>query len=581
MSDLLQHATTPSVTRKLLHLCGSELVPYDLPTTTSSSQPARSRSKSYTSGSGNGSHSSHQKSQVLTTEARSRTKTTTTNATNATTQVIPTATWNILLLAARAGHAALPSPVQNKREFWFQAAETGRITRSDLPKSFRHQDARLAMECLYQTARQLHRFEPSAVRHVLGQHPHLLQQDAARALLPLLLYYKVVGYTDDFLSEHLPLLPSRIFENKALMLQAIRVHARSALQWMATELWDDAEIVQAAVRAMGAAALEFLPDPVQLNHPEWVAQAIQCHDQDDYSHVVLLVTESNHDRSESDSDDDSHDNDETDSQSGDHHSDDDDESEDQEYINLVADDFPIDQQQHYPTNIWTIYNWIHEDLFLNRQVALAWVSRGGEYLHDEFDEDLESDAELFLLIAEHNWCDFMFADEDALLSNKTFMARAVAKNGLVFREGRNGLATDYDLALIAFANAPDLLDHYEWSCITSPDFTFLTQFAKHVRDQIAQHEAHVHFVLGILEHEESNASNNGKVDSSIVNGERDIPPSINGKECTNTGHLDMLRVGQETTFAFSRKIAGYAGVPKSHELKLLRQASVNLAAFGL
>jgi len=42
-------------------------------------------------------------------------------------------------------------------------------------------------------------------------------------------------------------------------------------------------------------------------------------------------------------------------------------------------------------NIWTIYNWISQDLFLNRQVCLAWVQRGGNFLHKEFDEAMQDD----------------------------------------------------------------------------------------------------------------------------------------------------------------------------------------------
>eukprot|EP00523_Entomoneis_sp_CCMP467_P015522 CAMPEP_0168769392 /NCGR_PEP_ID=MMETSP0725-20121227/2378_1 /TAXON_ID=265536 /ORGANISM="Amphiprora sp., Strain CCMP467" /LENGTH=1046 /DNA_ID=CAMNT_0008818799 /DNA_START=778 /DNA_END=3918 /DNA_ORIENTATION=+ len=465
--------------------------------------------------------------------------------------------WDICLLAAHTGHeSSLPYCLRNNFDFWLQAAQECRLrSLSNVPKHFR-KNVRIVLECLNQHIRDVPTtpavtrgssdskrrtppsnghvafMEPSQIRHCFLSNPHFITQHQTQALLCLILYFKTRGcHSDEFLMEQFSKLPNHLLSDKDCMLQAIHLHAKSALQWINLDLMQDDDIVQACLQAMGPAALEYIPDETQIEHPDWVAQAIRSDTGDSADHGNDQIGNEDVDNSASNN----------------------------SLLNLAA----LRQQREFeePINIWSMYNWIHEELFLHREVALAWVSRGGDYLHDEFDLSLEEDAELFLLIARHNWCDFMFASESKLLSNKEFMTLAVTQNGYVLREGRRGLSTDFDLALIAFAQKVDLVDHFEWTLVESSDYAFLTDFAAHVRKRLVEHQSFIQFLIGI---EKGEAGEIAFLKDHLV------------ISCD----LDLLKIGKETTNALSQHIASYIGVPTGSDLKLLRQASTNLANYG-
>jgi hypothetical protein len=211
------------------------------------------------------------------------------------------------------------------------------------------------------------------------------------------------------------------------------------------------------------------------------------------------------------------------------------------YPDLVAQairDTPQDE-------LWDLYDMVDEDLWENREVALAWVGQGGDFLHDDFSFEMEMDQELFLLIAAHNPEDFWCASDD-LLCQKEFMLKAVEIDGNLLRDASEDIVQDFDLALLAFAGTSDLVGQYMTGRVR--DFQFLVEFAKKVRARVEVHEG---FVMGVL--------------------------------CgTTKGTLPMsiLSQGRETTFAYAKLIADFLGIPKDKELRLLRQASTSLATWG-
>jgi hypothetical protein len=195
--------------------------------------------------------------------------------------------------------------------------------------------------------------------------------------------------------------------------------------------------------------------------------------------------------------------------------------------------------------LWDLYDMVDDDLWQNREVALAWVGQGGDYLHDDFPSEMEMDQELFLLIAAHNPEDFWCASDD-LLCQKEFMLKAVEIDGNLLRDASEDIVRDFDLALLAFAGTSDLVGQYMTGRVK--DFQFLVEFAKKVRARVEVHEG---FVMGVL--------------------------------CgTTKGALPMsiLSQGRETTYAYTKLIADFLGIPKDKELRLLRQASTSLATWG-
>jgi hypothetical protein len=107
-----------------------------------------------------------------------------------------------------------------------------------------------------------------------------------------------------------------------------------------------------------------------------------------------------------------------------------------------------------------IFDLVADDLWSDRQIALAWVRSGGPYLDGRFPEEFEDDPDIFLAIAEHSPDDFYFASE-VLYTNKEYMLQVVEKNGLLLDEVDSDLTDDYDLMLAAFAQGCNIVASYE------------------------------------------------------------------------------------------------------------------------
>ena len=205
-------------------------------------------------------------------------------------------------------------------------------------------------------------------------------------------------------------------------------------------------------------------------------------------------------------------------------------------------------QRTDPDELWSTYDDINEDLWLNREVAMAWLCRGGDWLEDDFQEEFCDDKELLLAVAERNYKEFDYAS-DTLKSDKEFMLQAVAKDGRVFKEALGELRYDFDLALVAFSNSPQAIQEFTGE----DDLQFMVSFAKQMHEQLAQNNIFNKFVVCAM----SRPANK-----------------------RNQSVLSMLNQGPETTLEYKQLIAEYLGLPHSEELQMLQKASNNLRHWG-
>jgi hypothetical protein len=200
-------------------------------------------------------------------------------------------------------------------------------------------------------------------------------------------------------------------------------------------------------------------------------------------------------------------------------------------------------------DLWTTYDDVCDELWMNRDVALAWLSKGGDWLSDDFLEDFCDDEELFLTVVHTNWTEFDYAS-DALKNNKDFLLRALALDGRIIRDISEDLRYDYDLALTAFSNDRRALQFYS----AGADFEFMVSFTQRVRARLEEHAIFRKEILG-----------------NISPG-----PTTKNDRCL----LSMLNQGPDTVAFYERTLASLLGLPEGDELRELQEASKNLLAWG-
>lgn len=194
---------------------------------------------------------------------------------------------------------------------------------------------------------------------------------------------------------------------------------------------------------------------------------------------------------------------------------------------------------------------ICEDLWSNRDVTLAWLSRGGNYLDWLFPEEFEDDEEIFLAVAEHSPEDFMMVSDD-LRSNKEFMMKVVAIDGTLITEVDESLKDDFDLMLIAFNDQADLPSSFlSVTDYQADGFRRLTRFAVKVRKRLRAYRSFL-VVLG----------------------------GISSTRAAESCPLSVLNQGQETALAYKSLLRDYLGTPRGEELQQLKNVSANLARWG-
>jgi hypothetical protein len=201
-----------------------------------------------------------------------------------------------------------------------------------------------------------------------------------------------------------------------------------------------------------------------------------------------------------------------------------------------------------PEELWATYDDVYEELWTNRDVVKAWLSAGGEWMEDQFPDEFSQDEEFLLVVAEHNYSEFDYAD-DSLKSNKEFMLQAVAKDGRVFKDASCDLRHDCDLALAAFGSSQEAIHYFSGK----DDFEFMVSFSTGINERLAEYDVFTTEVLGAI-----------------------ARPAMNGCQCI----LPMLNQGEETTSSYKQSLAGYLGLPEAPELHLLREASRNLLRWG-
>ena len=231
---------------------------------------------------------------------------------------------------------------------------------------------------------------------------------------------------------------------------------------------------------------------------------------------------------------------------------------------LVSDSFQFDHPEIVvkaiegtaaidPTDLWSLYDDINEDLwYSNRDVAVAWLRCGGEWLDDDFPEEYCDDEELMLIVAEYNWTEFVCAS-DSLKASREFMLKAAAKDGRVFNEVCDTLRHDYDLALVAFSNCCQALEGFV-SDDDEEDFEFMVSIAKRVRHSLAEYDVFLTQILCAIE----------------------CKRPCDRSQCC----LSMLNQGYETSSGYKQLIASFLGVPDATGIDRLRMVSKNLLHWG-
>ena len=148
--------------------------------------------------------------------------------------------------------------------------------------------------------------------------------------------------------------------------------------------------------------------------------------------------------------------------------------------------------------------------------------------------------------------------------------QVVGKNPTLLREASRTVLRNFDVALVAFGGGDDA-DENSTTALQSrdlagsfdindrEDFEFITGFAVKVREKLATHEGFVTVVMcGMSAAKDSASEESSSTDSPFR----------------------TLDQGSETSMAYRILLAEFMGVPVGRELRRLRRASVNLAAWG-
>jgi hypothetical protein len=200
-------------------------------------------------------------------------------------------------------------------------------------------------------------------------------------------------------------------------------------------------------------------------------------------------------------------------------------------------------------DLWVLYDAIYDELWTNRDVAKTWLSRGGDWLVDDFPVDFESDQELLLTVAKENVTQFQNAPE-TLKKDKDFMLKAVALDGRVIREVDDSLRHDFDLVLLAFSGDQSALQFYA----NVEDFEYMVTFTNKVRTALSEFDCFTNIVM-----------------ENIVQ-----PGKPNHHGCC----LSLLNQGPETVQYHFDLISSYLGLICKDEVSKWRDASMHLLSWG-
>ena len=210
------------------------------------------------------------------------------------------------------------------------------------------------------------------------------------------------------------------------------------------------------------------------------------------------------------------------------------------------------EQRHHKFRQFKFAEYLSSRSWRNRDVAMAWVSVGGPYRYKDFPFEFECDEEIFLLLAKHHPDDFEYISH-TLLSDKEFMKKAIAINGLVFNNTvfDDDFNYDLDLAVISFSDSVEVLDSFKGDYGFRDDF-FLPCY-EYLSDKKLQHESFFLFATAV----------------SIVH-----PHNQN-----TSNALVILNQGAETTIMILKLIHEFLGAPKGIDLQRIQIAHSNCVEY--
>jgi hypothetical protein len=194
----------------------------------------------------------------------------------------------------------------------------------------------------------------------------------------------------------------------------------------------------------------------------------------------------------------------------------------------------------------SIFFDITSELWTNRDVAMAWLSKGGGWLQ-EFPKEFREEEEFALAVAKEDWENFNEVSS-SLRGDKEFMLKAVALEGRVFGDAEGDLRHDFDLALLAFSQDQRALELYS----DGKDFEFMVSFTETVRRKLDEYDTFMNVVV-----------------SNILR-------PIDHASCP----LIFLNQGSETLKIHTAMISSYLGLPKEEEVARLQKVSNNLLLWG-
>lgn len=193
-------------------------------------------------------------------------------------------------------------------------------------------------------------------------------------------------------------------------------------------------------------------------------------------------------------------------------------------------------------------DYLSNRLWRNRNVVVAWISKGGRYRDEDFPAEFENDEEIFLLVAQYNSIYFTHASYK-LRSDKAFMKKAVAIDSDLFFTVGGDLKYDFDLAVIAYASKSiktKLMFEDEY------DYDFFNDFHEYLDTKKQEHDSFFLFVMSVLA----------------------LHPDKQGA----SNELAVLNQGTETTFMIFKLMHEFVGSPRGIDLLRIRQARTNILA---
>jgi len=200
--------------------------------------------------------------------------------------------------------------------------------------------------------------------------------------------------------------------------------------------------------------------------------------------------------------------------------------------------------EHFAQGIWE-----------HQSIVLTFLNMGAPVLFKlGSHSSLLDNAELVRIAVHTSPSELQYASR-RLKGDRDFILSLVKSVGRSLVHAECHLRNDDDILLAAVADTPGaLVDCF--GSDSNEDFESVVCFASRVRSKLEQHETYMRVFL-----------------SGISVSRPHHPPSV---RC----HLPLLDRGIETSVAFKKLIACFAGIPITKELHLLRKASLNLRKLG-